>query len=305
MKTLRKFRPAAVEPLEDRSVPSGFGGDLIGSLPAQDARQVARAFETFEHAYETAVRTDLLVKVPNTTQFTKDASAAFTALNSSLTTAISNLPTASALGTTIQGQVNNLQTELNGLTTTPPAARKLLRQVDFDISQTSFQVVQEVRSAPTPTGTVDSATLSRALESVFRAFGTFNKAYSSAIQKDLLAPKTTNPSSNSVAFQNDVSTALTSLSGDVTAALSGLPPALTTTLKTTVQNDLTTGSTSLQAQLQGIALPQNTNFFTTLLFRFRSGSTIVGGQAQVVHDIVNAVHTYNNSLGSGGTTTPA
>ena len=60
----RRFRPILGEVLEDRTVPSSFRPGFVGrgivSLPAQDAKQVAQEFRTFQQTYAQDVRTILL-----------------------------------------------------------------------------------------------------------------------------------------------------------------------------------------------------------------------------------------------------
>ena len=68
----RTFRPVVGEALEERTVPSPFGlggafvhfggsfGRGIASVPAQDARQVAQEFATFQQTYSQDVRSVLL-----------------------------------------------------------------------------------------------------------------------------------------------------------------------------------------------------------------------------------------------------
>lgn len=303
MKTHRKPRLVAIESLEDRCVPSGFAGGLIGSIPAQDARLVSQAFEKFEQSYETAVRADLIApKTPNTTQFQTDSTAAFAALTSGINAAIKNLPSTAtntsgvSIATDVANQVTALQNELNTRTAVPVStsrdAGKLQRDVDRDIARTSSAVVREVQSAPAPAGTIDSNTLSQALSRVAAAFGTFNQAYANAIRNDLLKPATP----NTAGFKTDVTTAVNTLNSDVATALKGLPSGLTATLDATVQNDLVGGATSLQGRLGNLTLPQSNGFLRVLLFRIRAGVTIAGGESQVISDVVNGVRTYNNSL---------
>jgi len=300
----------AGEILEDRSVPSGVGGflgNLIGSVPAQDARLVQQAFGTFERSYFQAVRNDLLQATPNPAQFSNtDVPAAFTALNSSINMDIQNLLATSAnanLGSTLQGAVSALQTQLNGLmlptTSSSGSVRNFMRMADRAINLTASQAAQQVRSAAPPTGSVDAQTLGQDLSQVFMAFQRYNQAYTNAIQTDLLAAGTTNPSSNSTKFNADVSSALSTLVMNVTQAQSMLPSSLMTTLTMTLTNDLTGSSTtrpSLQTNLQSLALPQSTNFFPLLLFRFQSAFTIAGGEGQVIQDIVTAVRQFNTTL---------
>src|SRR5262249_38302999 len=118
-RTVRAFRPVVGEALEDRTVPSPPGlrasigpgfGRLIGSLPAQDAQLVLRAFGTFQRTYNQDVRSVLLPvgttnPSANRPAFDQAVASALVTLNASIGAAIANLPTASSLAATIQGEL--------------------------------------------------------------------------------------------------------------------------------------------------------------------------------------------------------
>jgi hypothetical protein len=307
--------------LESRTVPSGFGGflgalgNVLGgfggpshgsgsSVTGQDAQKVAQAFSTFEQSYFSAVRTDLLIpSTPNTSQFTTDVGAAFTTLNSSLTSDIAGLTAGNPnLAATVSGDSSSLQTELTALenelptTLTSRSIRAFENQSEFDIQKASSQAVQAVRTATPPAGTITGQTLNQAIGQVNTAFRTFNLAYANAIQSDLLAPGTTNPDLNATKFDSDVNAALTTLTGSLTtsatAPLSTLESTIST-LSTTITNDLA----SLPTNLAKIKIPTTTNTFALRLFKFESALTVTAAQSQVTRDISSAVSTYNSSLG--------
>jgi len=312
----------AVETLEDRAVPSSFGGlfgSSISSVPAQDARLVSQEFQKFVLAYNGAVSNDLLSATPNTTQFNKDVNTALTNLFNSIQGDIKNLSTASTLGTTINGQLlgtgtgsTSLEATLDNLAATaPPTAsnfrsvRTFLRQSLSAINRTASTVVQQVRSAPAPAGSISSQTVQTVLSAVRSSFQTFSQTYSSDVRTVLLSSGTT----NRTAFDAAIGTApgtpasgtpLATLNAGVASAVSTLPSSVTSTLTTTLQNDLLTGGStsgnSLQARLAAIPSPTGTGFLSTGLFRIRSGLVIGSGEARVVSDILSAVKQFNASL---------
>ncbi|MBV8611519.1 MAG: hypothetical protein JO034_29260, partial [Singulisphaera sp.] len=223
-----------------------------------------------------------------------------------------NLSTASSLSTTIQGELigsgsNSLQSLLTGIT--PPtstgsrAFRSIASAADGDIRVIQGQVVQQVRSAPTPTGTISRQTLQQALSSVNVAYQGFNQTYFGLINTDLLPSGTTTPSATQVAkFDSDVGNALTTLNNSVDTAVSGLglPGASLTKLETILSNDLLTGSStsgnSLQSRLAGLPAPNSSQFLSTSFFKVRSQLDIAASKAQVYQDIASAVAQYNSSL---------
>jgi len=330
MKKTHTFRPAAGEVLEDRTVPSGgldglFGG-LIGSVPAQDARLVAQAFATFERTYTQDVRTILLPT--GTTDFTasrqafdKAIGSALADLNTSVGTAVNNLPTAATLQTTVQNELlgtgtNSLSTQLAAIPTPKDlsfrSASSFSREGRQDIFQSAGQVTDQVRNAPAPTGTITAQAVRQTLSQVEDAFQTFSQSYNQAVQSTLVPKGTTDPSTNRTAFNAAVATALNALNTSVQTAVSTNLPTLPPTLAVTIQNDLLSASASsaagtdrsLQGRLAAIPSPSSNRFFPVLAFRAQS--YFVGGRAdgQVVQDILAAVRQYNNGLGAGtGTTT--
>jgi hypothetical protein len=325
MEKKKRLRLAGMEVLEDRRVPSGFDGGgiggLIGSLPAADARAVAKAFETFEQSYYKDVTTILAPAgttnpASNRAAFDAQVGTDLMTLNSAIDTAIANLPTASTLDTTIQAELLTsatppttppLQTQLSGIASPTSAMGRSIRMFLFqsfrDIDKTSFQVTQQVRSAPAPAGTIDATTVENLLSSISSAFETFGQTYSTDV-KTILFASTGTPASNRAAFDTAVGTALQTLQSSVTSSLSTSLSSFATfplsTLTTTVQNDLTGTQTtppkSLQTNLAALKTPGSTGFFARFLFQARSFGTIGNGEYQVFHDILSAVKTYNMSL---------
>jgi hypothetical protein len=323
----RAFRPVVGETLEDRTVPSpfgfggffgGFGGFFgrgIASVPAQDARQVAQAFGTFQRTYFQDVRSILLPAGTtnpgnNRAAFDMAVATALGTLNTSIDNAIGNLPTSSSLATTIQGELlgsgsNSLQTLLAAIPT--PSAmsfrsfRVFNRESTLFINQVEGNVVNQVRTAQAPSGSISATTVQQDLGQVQTAFQTFRQTYFNDVQTILLPSGTTNPSASRTAFDQAVGTALGTLNTSIDSALSNLPSAVTATLDTTIQNDLLTGTStagnSLQARLAALQTPTSTQSFASFVFRISSSLAIGSAQSQVTHDIVIAVNQYNAGLG--------
>jgi putative membrane protein len=317
MRTHRKFRATGLESLEDRAVPSLMGGGEggPGTLPAKDAQAVAQAFQTFEQSYAKDVRTILFASgttpSSNVSAFntavgtgtgTPASNSALGTLESSINSAIANLSTASTLTTQIDGELTTLQTNLTGITVpssnTGRALRSYTNQGLMDTDQTAYQVVQQVRKAPAPTGTITGATLQTALNAVNSAYQTFRQTFNSDVQAIEKTPGTTPEAT----YQADVLTAITTLNGSIDTAVGalGLPTSQTMALETTIQNDLLTGTsttgTSLQARLDALTVPTTTGFFSTFGFKLRSSLAIIFSQGQVNHAITSAVSQYNASL---------
>jgi hypothetical protein len=327
----RAFRPVVGAALEDRTVPSrfGFGGFLggfggffgrgISSVPAQDARQVAQAFGTFQQTYFQDVRSILLpagTTNPATNRAAFDAAVATALgnLNTSIDTTIANLPASSSLAATIQGELlgsgpNTLQTLLAAVPTPSDISfrsfRTFNREAAVFINQIERTVTSQVSSAQGPSGSISTATVQQDLAQVQTAFQTFRQTYFGDVQTILLPSGTTNPSANRMAFDQAIGTALGMLNTSIDSALSNLPSALTATLDTTIQNDLlSSGSStgnSLQARLAALQTPSSTGSFSNFVFRIGSSLTIGGAQGQVTRDITIAVNQYNAGL--GGSTT--
>ena len=325
----RTFRPVLGEALEDRTVPSpfgffggfggfrGFGGFIhrgIDSVPAQDARQVAQEFRTFQQTYAQDVRSVLLpagttAPANNRTAFNAAVTTALGTLNSSIDATIANLPASSSLATTIQGELlgsgtNTLQTLLGAIPTPSNIGFRSFRVFNREsaqfINQFAGNVTNQVRTAPAPTGSISQTTIQQDLGMVQTAFQTFSQTDSGDIQTILLPAGTTTPSANRAAFDTAVGTALTTLNTNIDSALSNLPSTLTATLDTTIQNDLLTGSStsgnSLQARLAALQTPSSTQGFMAHIFQFMSSLTIGNAQGQVTRDIVVAINQYNASL---------
>jgi putative membrane protein len=315
MRTHRTFRAAGLESLEDRAVPSLFGMGGASTLPAKDAAAVQKAFQTFEQSYTKDVRTILFASgttpSANLSAFntavgtgtgTPASTSALGTLETSINSAVANLSTASALTTQIDGELTTLQSNLTSITVpstnTAKTLRTYLNQGSMDIQKTDSQVVQQVRSAPPPTGTISSATLQTALKAVNSAYQTFRQTFNSDVQAIEKSPGSTPETT----YQSNVLTAVTTLNGSIDMAVGalGLPASQTTTLETTIQNDLLTGTsttgTSLQGKLDALTVPTTTGFFSTLGFKLKSSLIILGSQGQATQAITSAVNQYNASL---------
>jgi hypothetical protein len=322
----RTFRPVRGEALEERTVPSPFGfggffvpfGGLFGrgvaSVPAQDARQVAQEFRTFQQTYSQDVRSVLLPAgtsnpATNRPAFNAAVATALGTLNSSIDNTIANLPASSSLATTIQGELlgsgtNTLQTLLGAIPTPSNIGfrsfRVFNRESTLFINQIAGNVNTQVRTASAPTGSISQTTIQQDLGLVQTDFQTFSQTYFGDVQTILLPAGTTTPSSNSPAFDQAVGTALGTLNTNIDSALGNLPTTLTATLDTTIQNDLLTGSstsgTSLQARLAALPAPSSTTGFVVRMFQFSSSLTIGGAQGQITRAIVSAVNQYNAAL---------
>lgn len=319
MRRTRNLRPVAGEMLEDRSVPSGFGGiasRFVGTVPAQDARQVLQAFSTFQQTYNSEVRTILLApgtSSPSANRAAFDAaiSAALGTLNTSIDADIANLPTATTLDATIQDEILGSGTgSLKSLLATIPtpadtsfrSGRSFTRVASTYIGQSSFQVSQQVRSAPAPSGSVDAATVQQDLVQVGTAFQTFSQTYFNNVQNTLLPAGTTNPAANRAAFDQAVGSALGMLNSSINSSLANLPASLRLSLATTVSNDLlSTGAASngsLQSKLARLSTPSAGFGFSGIIFRLGSTIDIGLAQGRVTRDILTAVSKFNTSAGS-------
>jgi hypothetical protein len=310
--------------LEERTVPSPFGfgglfpfggffGRGVASVPAQDARQVAQEFNTFQRTYSQDVDSFLPPRPSSPfavrTAFNTAVATALGTLNSSIDSTIANLPAASSLDTTIQGELlgtgtNTLQTLLGAIPTPSGTGFRALRGFNREsssfINQIEANVTNQVRTAAAPTGSISQTTIQQDLILVQTDFQSFSQTYFNDVQTILLQTGTT-PSSNSPAFNQAVATALGTLNANIDTALGNLPASVTATLDTTIQNDLLTGSstsgTSLQARLAALPAPATTTGFVVRLFQFSSSSIIASVQGQVTGAIVSAVNQYNAGLG--------
>src|SRR4051794_10088955 len=156
----RAFRPVVAEMLEVRAVPSAAGleiGGLFGSVPAQDAQQVGRAFGAFQRAYNQAVRSTLLPTgttdpSANRPAFDRAIASALITLNVSIRSTVADLPNGPALADTIQGELigpgaNTLQSLLLAIPTPADlgadAVRNLTRTATADINQFTFTANQQ------------------------------------------------------------------------------------------------------------------------------------------------------------------
>ena len=135
MRKGKSFRPLSVDNLEDRMVPSGFGfggfgggvngfvegggfgrfaGLMIASVPAQDARFLAQAFQTFTQGYANAVSTT--PPSAGLPAFDAAVSTLVTTLNQN----IQSVVTAAKLPSATTGALSTLTTKLANDIIAPP-----------------------------------------------------------------------------------------------------------------------------------------------------------------------------------------
>jgi len=320
MRKSKAFRPASAEALEDRSVPTAFGGalgGLIASVPAQDARAVQQAFQAFERAYVNDVR-NILFKAGTTpasqqSAFNTQVGIDLGTLNGAIAKDIQNLsgtnPNLAAqvsgelLGTdpnaTLQGELANLSLPSG---TGPRAMAQYLHSGLRDVVSTESQVVRQVRSATPPAGAISPSTLRTSLQGVATAFRNFNQAYANAVATNLtsVGKNTAIPSANQTAFRSAVTAAVQQLNTDVQSAVGPLTTSIPT-LSTTLSNDLlgttppATPDNSFLGRLNRMTLPSSTNLYPMLVFRFNSIANVVRANAVVVHDITAAVNQFNST----------
>jgi hypothetical protein len=300
------------EVLEDRAVPAGPGGGglfggLFGSIPAQDAAKVAQEFVKFDQTYFKDVQTILFNgSTPTATtraSFDQAVNTALGNLNTAIDKDIANLPSAStSLDATIQNELTgsastSLQSELAALTT--PTSSGFLSQLMFDIQAArvivpvTSQVVNQVATAPAPAGGIDAATVQKAISTIASAFQSFRMGYNQAVQTDLLG---STPDRSK--FDSDVAGLITTLNTAVTGAIPSQLPASVGTTITNLLVSNTTNTFNLQDNLKSLPTPTAGSRFSTFLFNWGSAFYTGAAQAQVVHQLIMAVQTYNNSLGS-------
>lgn len=291
----------------------GLGGhSLIQTAPSQDAQAVAKAYQTFAQSYMSDIQTVLAPTgttdpSTNAAAFNTKVASDLATLNSSIATAIGNLPSSSTLATTISGSLlgtgsTTLQSQLAALTvpTTTGWSVWSYAQQGLQLIGASAQAnTSQVMNATPPTGTVTQATAQTLLTSINTAYQTFTQGYANAVT-------TTPPSTDRAAFDTAVSTLITTLNTSVQSALTtaSLPTTGTgaiSTLSTTITNDLlkpATGATgaSLQEQLAALTTPSSTTGWAAWYFQGSSMRTIRGSQGQVASAIVSAINAYNATL---------
>ena len=324
------FRPVLSDPLESRTVLSGYGGFAGlgmgmgggyagqgmsaemgyggggGSAAGQATQAAANDFQTFETAYNLAIYNDLEAPpTPSVSGFTGDktVAAAFSTLSTNLGTDVASLTATNPnLAGTLQTDVSTLQTTLNGLTTPAntaavPSFQQLALQ---NISQTYSQVIQSISSAAPPAGTVTQASLSAIQTQINTALQTFNTSVNTAFQALFPGSGTTTP--NAGAFTSAVKTAASTLSTSVSAAVtstnSGLPSALSTSLNTTLAADVT----NLQSSLTSLSVPTSTAGFGVQTFASEAASAISDGEGRLGQDLITAVQSNNAALNPAPTT---
>lgn len=299
MKKTREFQPALIS-LEERTVPSAGPS----SPNAQDVAEVRQAFQTFEQTYRSGARSMLLVANPSATaraDFDAAIDRALMDLNAEIGKAISNLPSAATLATTIQGELlgsdaSALQVRLKALPTpTRPndiSAQAFQRGSRLNIDLTENLVARQVKTAiPTASG-VDRATLLKSISQVNQAFGTFGNGYRGAVRTVLLAANT-DPLTNRTAFDARITSLLTDLNTQVGQAVASFPNA--SGLQATLTTKLLSGASnanpqSLQSRLLGLTTPTR-GVVSRLVFGFRSSVLTAQANGQVVAAIRAAANT--------------
>jgi hypothetical protein len=311
MKT-RTFRPTALNPLEDRTVPSGFGiggfgdfegghgGGLSGALNpkgSQDVQAINQAIRQFEVSYISDVDSILFNGgTPSATTQTNFNTAITTLtgnLTATLTGAVTNL-NSSTLNTAIQTALTNLTTTLTG-DALPGSGRfsefsyirQGVRQINSALSNVDQQTLNTL-----PTGAITPTTLQSALSSISTAVQTFKLAYYQAVQTDLLGT-----TQNTTQFKTDVTAAVTTLSGSITTAVSTLGSAFTasaagTALTTTLGNI----TSSLQTSLTGLTPPSTSGFLSQWIFKWESNFYIRSAAQQVNQAVEMQAIAYNGTL---------
>jgi hypothetical protein len=280
---------------------------------------VAQAFASFAKSYAADVKTILFASGttnPSTNRpaFDTAVGTLLTSLNTTIAADVANLPTATSLKSTIQGQIlGTTATSLQGAlaevasptTNTRRAAFTFSFLAAIDIGQTAAQVTAEVRSAPAPSGTIPGSTVFGDMNAIHAAFQTFGQTYSTDISTILNPTGTTNPSANRSAFDSAIGSALATLQTNVNAAIANLPTSVTTSLATTIQSDLLTGTsttgTSLQSILAALASPTTSK---SSLRAFQAAALLDASIAEgkIEGSVIVAVSRYNSALGTSITT---
>jgi hypothetical protein len=288
------------------------------SLPAQDARQVAKAFRTFQQTYAQDVRLLLLpagTSDPSVNRPTFDqvVGAGLGALNASIDGITANLAAAPTLAATIRGELlgpdaNSLQTLLAAIPT--PAKVGVVTAGAFTsegsqiINHVASTVTNQVKTSQGAAAgaagtTVSQATTRQVLGQVGGAFRGFGQTYSSNVQTVLVPVGTVDASINRPTFDQAIARALNDLNANVVTALGKLPPSLIATLKPTVQNDLlnngSNAGNNLQSRLLAIRSPVNARDGSLNAFRFASSLNISTAQNLLSRDILVAINQYTTS----------
>ena len=194
----------------------------------------------------------------------------------------------------VQTDLTNLQSELTPPTsTTSSSLHSFARTVTKDINKTEGQVEQLVGSATPPTGSITQKTLNQALQQV-QSLQTFNMAYLNAVQSDLLAAGTTNPSSNATAFDNAVTTAITNLNTVLTTGATLVRHPRVDHLDSE-HDDHHRYVEPADQRVEDRAAAEHQRL-RVVLFGLESVVTITQGETQLTHDIASAAATYNESL---------
>ncbi len=309
MRKKKAFRPIPGEALEDRAVPATG----ITGLPAVDAQRVAAAFFSFEKTYYQDVQSILMPTgttnpSANRSAFDTAIASAANDLNAAIDKVIANLPTASALQTTVQnellggaqGMVGQLQALPTPTEAAPGAMKAFTRIGVATIDKVGHHVTAEVAAAPAPVGTIDDKTMAQVVGKVHDAFKAFGSAYINDLKTILLPSGTTDPTSHRAAFDAAVAKDLATLNASITSAVTVLPKSLADSLTLIAGNNLLTttppSGKSLQEVLVAIKTPKGTEGTPVYGFATASMLAIGGAEAQLAKDGGAAVAAYNASL---------
>lgn len=306
---MREFRPEVQERLEDRIVLSGPGvnmtlGVALGIAPYVDAQAVGNAFAVFENTYNTDVKTVLITGG----DFTTAVNNALITLNSAITGALSNLPSATSPASAITGALigaakTTMQSRLAALRQPTSAqshfTRLYIAQSDSIISSVDYQVVQQVANATPPTGTVTVGQFQTVLSKVTSEIQVFAQSYVGNVFNVLLAFPTMNPSTHQAAFNTAVAADLQTMSSNILQDVGAFPSAVVQGLNTSIPNTILSNQTNpanLQDTLASVPEPTTLAYNGLSNFMKGSGKAIIGGAQSIVNEIVIAVKTYNASL---------
>jgi hypothetical protein len=310
----RMFRPALLDRLEDRTVPSGPGvvfalGVQIGIAPNVDAQIVSNAFTTFEQMYNADVTTVLIAGgAIHPANFTMAVNNALLVLNSTIGNTLSNLPSATSPASAIAGELigaaaTTMQTRLAALKVPTSAqshfTRLYVAQADAIIATFDNMVFKQVANATPPTGSVTVDRFQSVLSRISSEIGKFNQAYVGSIFSVLVPFGTTNPSANKAAFDSTVATELQTLSGKILQDIGTLPASVVQRLSTAIPNDILsnpTNSANLQDALAAVPAPTTIAFSGIATYMNRSSKVISAGVQSIVNELTAALNAYNSGL---------
>ncbi|GAC1346127.1 MAG: hypothetical protein NVSMB14_09220 [Isosphaeraceae bacterium] len=260
----RAFRPDSIQPLEDRSLPSGFAFFVEAEAPTPaavaEAAAVQKAFLQFLRQFDLAVHQVLappgtINPSANAAAFQSLISQDLSGLNNSLTTSIVNFSNSTTVALTVQGQVTgsgptSLASSLAAIplptSDSPQAIQGFILQADQRIAQSAIEVASEV--APTPA--ISTVSVARQdVEMVHRQIETFSRDYVQSARPHVVSKGPITPS----ALQAITTPNLAALKKSLSKTLAGLPNSQG--VDDRLDSILLVGSKSLRAVLATIPLP--------------------------------------------------